>query len=121
MFYVGVILNFLKHAWKSKKKTYRKDYVAIHFSFVISLNFYFEIFFIKYAYNAFNDELSYVESLLGLMSFWLLRVKWFDEMTDVYVSAASSKEVPCKGERLGNHLEGLEIQLKDILMIAQAK
>ena len=42
-------------------------------------------------------------------------------MTDVYVSAASSKEVPRKGERLGNHLEGLEIQLKDILTIAQAK
>ena len=42
-------------------------------------------------------------------------------MTDVYVSAASSKEVPCKGERLGNHLKGSEIQLKDILMITQAK
>ena len=42
-------------------------------------------------------------------------------MIGVYASAASSKEVPCKGERLGNHLEGSEILLKDILMIAQAK
>ena len=42
-------------------------------------------------------------------------------MIDVYVSTASSKEVPCKGERLRNHLEGSEIQLKDILMITQAK
>ena len=64
---------------------------------------------------------SSAESLSGLTSFWLLHVKWFDEMIDVYVSAASSKDVPCKGESLGNHLEGLEIQLKDILMIAQAK
>ena len=86
----------MKHVQKSKKKTHRKDYVAIHFSFVISLNFYFEIFFIKYAYNAFNDEFSYVESLSGLTSFWLLRVKWIDEMTDVYVSAASSKTSPAK-------------------------
>ena len=39
----------------------------------------------------------------------------------MFVSAASSKDVPCKGESLGNHLEGLEIQLKDILMIVQAK
>ena len=56
-----------------------------------------------------------------LTSFWLLRVKWFDEMIDVYVSTASSKEIPCKGESLGNHLEGLETQIKDILMIAPAK
>ena len=39
----------------------------------------------------------------------------------MFVSAASSKDVPCKEESLGNYLEGLEIQLKDILMIAQAK
>ena len=78
-----MIWNFLKHVQKSKKKTYRKDYVAIDFSFVISLNFYFEIFFIKCAYNVFNDELSYVESLLGLTSFWLLWLKWFDEIIDV--------------------------------------
>ena len=39
----------------------------------------------------------------------------------MFVSAASSKDVSSKGESLGNHLEGLEIQLKDILMIAQAK
>ena len=88
---------------------------------MISLSFYFEIFFIKYAYNAFNNELSNVESLSGLTSFWLLHVKWFDEMIDVYVGAASSKDFPCKGESLGNHLEGLKTQLKDILMIAQAK
>ena len=121
LFYVGMILNFLKHVWKSKKKTYRKDYVALHFSSVISLNFIFEIFFIKYVYNLLNNELSYVESLSRLTSFWLLRVKWFDEMIDVYVSTASSKEIPCKGESLGNHLEGLETQIKDILMIAPAK
>ena len=30
----------------------------------------------------------------------------------MFVSAASSKDVPCKGESLGNHLEGLEIQLR---------
>ena len=116
-----MILNVLKQVRKSKKKTYRKDYVTIHFSLVISLNFYFEIFFIKYVYNAFNDDLSYVESFSGITSFLLLRVKWFAEMIDVYVSAASSKDVPCKGESLGNHLEGLKIQLKDILMIVQAK
>ena len=88
---------------------------------MISLNFYFEVFFIKYAYNAFNDELSYVESLSGLTSFWLLRAKWLEQMIDVYVSAASSKDIFCKGESLGNHLEGLEIQVKDIVMIVQAK
>ena len=42
-------------------------------------------------------------------------------MIDVYVSAASSKDIACKGESLGNHLEGLEIQVKDIVMIVQAK
>ena len=42
-------------------------------------------------------------------------------MIDVYVGAASSKDFPCKGESLGNHLEGFKTQLKDILMIAQAK
>ena len=88
---------------------------------MISLNFYFEVFFIKYAYNAFNDELSYVESLSGLTSFWLLRAKWLEQMIDVYVSAASSKDIACKGEILGSHLEGLEIQVKDIVMIVQAK
>ena len=82
----------------------------------------FWISILKYSlYNAFNDELSYMESLSGLMSFLLLRVKWFDEMIDVYVSTASFKDVPSKGESLGNHLEGLEFQLKDILMIVQAK
>ena len=59
--------------------------------------------------------------LSGLMGFWLFHVKWFDEMIDVYVNASSSKDVLCKGESLGNHLEGLEIHLKDILMIMQAK
>ena len=39
----------------------------------------------------------------------------------MFVSAASSKDAPCTGESLGNHLEGLEIRLKDISMIAQAK
>ena len=39
----------------------------------------------------------------------------------MFVSASSSKDVPCEGESLGNHLEGLEIQLKQILMIVQAK
>ena len=74
----------------------------------------------KYSlYNAFNDEPSYMESLSGLMSF-LLCVKWFDEIIDLYVSTASFKDVPSKGESLGNHLEGLEFQLKDILMIVQA-
>ena len=38
----------------------------------------------------------------------------------MFVNIASSKDIPCKGESLGNHLEGLEIQLKHILMIAQA-
>ena len=42
-------------------------------------------------------------------------------MIDVYVSAASSKDIACKGESLGSHLEGLEIQVKDIVMIVQAK
>ena len=42
-------------------------------------------------------------------------------MIDVYVSTASSKDFPCKEKSLGNHLEGLETQIKDILMIAQAK
>ena len=42
-------------------------------------------------------------------------------MIDVYVSTANSKDIPCKGESLGNRLEGLETQIKDILMIAQAK
>ena len=42
-------------------------------------------------------------------------------MIDAYVNTASSKDFPCKGESLGNHLEGLETQIKDILMIAQAK
>ena len=42
-------------------------------------------------------------------------------MTDVYINVVSSKGVPYKGEGLENHLEGLEIQLKDILMITQVK
>ena len=69
----------------------------------------------------FNDELSYMESLSGLTSFWLLHVKWFYERIDVYVTTASSKDVPYEGESLGNHLEDLEIQLKDTLMITQVK
>ena len=61
-----------------------------------------------------------MESLPSLTSFWLL--VWNDLIKLLmFVSAASSKDVPCKGESLGNHIEGLEIQLKDILMIAQAK
>ena len=40
-------------------------------------------------------------------------------MIDVYVSAESSKDVPCKGEILGNHIGGLESSY-DILMITQA-